>query len=183
MIGKQIQLCYFEDCLINERYLSWMCDAQITQNLVKPSNELTTKDLYEYVNSLRESDNNYIFAIREIKNGMHLGNLRIGPIDWSKKDSKFGIMIGDASFHGKGIGTEALELTVDFGFNFLDLKTFTLEVTDNNIAAIKVYKKIGMRKIGLVEKGFIKENIQRDLFVFQIAKEMFDSIKKETGQD
>ncbi len=175
--GVQIQLCSFDESLLNERYLSWMSDPLITQNLIKPSSELQIKDLFEYVNSLKESDNNYIFALRTIKDGTHIGNLRIGPIDWKKRDSKFGIMIGDKSFHGKGIATEALKLTLDFVFNYLKLDTFTLEVTDNNAAAIKVYDKIGMHKIGIIEKGFKKENVQRDLLIFQINKSQYQSKK------
>ena len=69
------------------------------------------------------SETDYFFAILLKKNLHHVGNVRLGPIDFKLMKSNFGILIGSKNYRGCGIGTEALELIKEFGFGYLKLKT------------------------------------------------------------
>lgn len=51
---------------------------------------------------------------------------------------------------GKGIATEAARSCLNYGFNELHFSHITAKVLPQNIASIKVLKKLGMREIGKV---------------------------------
>lgn len=55
---------------------------------------------------------------------------------------------------GKGIATEAARSCLDYGFNELHFSRITATVLPQNIASIRVLKKLGMREIGkVIEDG------------------------------
>ena len=51
---------------------------------------------------------------------------------------------------GKGIATEAARSCLSYGFNQLNFSRITAKVLPQNIASIKVLKKLGMREIGMI---------------------------------
>lgn len=55
-------------------------------------------------------------------------------------------------FWGKGIATETARTCLSYGFNQLHFSRITAKVLPQNIASIKVLKKLGMREIGKVEE-------------------------------
>ena len=65
-----------------------------------------------------------------------------------------GMLIGDKNYWGKGIGTEALNLLVDWAFRNLEISKIDLGVLRDNKAAIRVYEKAGFNIISENEKGF-----------------------------
>jgi ribosomal-protein-alanine N-acetyltransferase len=169
VLGQKIDLIPFDQQFVGQRYLSWVHDQEVTKYLIQPSKKLTLQDLQEYVEILKASPDDYFFAIVYQELNLHIGNLRVGPISWDNSDTRFGIMIGDKNFYGKGLATEALELTLKFVFTILKLKKFTLEVPSLNIAACKVYEKIGMKIIGNKKNGFIRDDITSDMLTLQIS--------------
>jgi RimJ/RimL family protein N-acetyltransferase len=64
------------------------------------------------------------------------------------QDAEFGIVIGEQDCQGKGYGTEATRLILDYGFTLLGLHNILLTVIEFNIAGIKAYEKAGFRVIG-----------------------------------
>lgn len=62
--------------------------------------------------------------------------------------AEFFIMIGNAENRGRGIGTEATRLTLDYGFHITALRCIHLAVLAPNKIAIHAYKKAGFRAIG-----------------------------------
>lgn len=59
-----------------------------------------------------------------------------------------GISIFDKDYWGKGYGTEAVKLTVDYGFRFLNLHSVFLDTSSFNERAVKSYRKAGFKEIG-----------------------------------
>jgi diamine N-acetyltransferase len=49
---------------------------------------------------------------------------------------------------GRGIGTEATRLILDYAFHIRNLRCVYLSVLSPNTAAIRAYEKAGFRKIG-----------------------------------
>jgi RimJ/RimL family protein N-acetyltransferase len=64
------------------------------------------------------------------------------------------ILIFDKDAVGKGIGTEAVKLLVDYGFNRLNLHRIWLGVNADNERAVKCYLKAGFK-----EEGRLREDI------------------------
>jgi len=85
-----------------------------------------------------------------------LGEVVILDIDPDNRCAHIRITLFDKAHLGKGYGTEAMRLAVDYGFRVLKLHRISLDVFDFNPRAIRVYEKI----------GFKQEGIQRDTLFY-----------------
>lgn len=93
-------------------------------------------------------------------------------IDHPRRNAEFFILIGDGAHRGKGIGSEATRLTLDYGFHVTSLRCIYLSVLAPNKAAIRAYEKAGFRKIG--------ERRQSGYWLGQPANEVFmDAIPED----
>lgn len=66
-------------------------------------------------------------------------------------------MVGERDARGKGLGTEAILLVLQYAFETLGLHRVELGVRADNEVAIRCY-----RKIGFVEEGRHREGTWRD---------------------
>ena len=154
--NKRILLEPFSDNFISNDYLSWMKDNETTQFIKKAKRDISLDDLYSFANSMILSKKDYFFAIVIKKNFHHIGNVRLGPIDFKSMKSGFGILIGDKNFHKLGIGTDVMELIKDFSFNYLQLNQLCFHSVKSYVAAKKLYSKTGFKCLGELEETFDK---------------------------
>ena len=155
--GSKILLEPFSHKFINDDYLAWMNDKDTTQFIQKAKKKTTLEDLYLFANEMIDSEVDYFFAILLKKNLQHIGNVRLGPIDFKMLKSNFGIMIGSKNFRGCGVGTEVLELIKKFGFEYLKLKEITFPVVEEHVAAMRLYKNAGFVLQNILKKTFNKD--------------------------
>lgn len=88
------------------------------------------------------------FIIIEKSSNMPVGSTYLRDIDYKNSKAEFGIFIGEESARGKGFGTTATKLLVEYGFNKLGLHKIFLRVFTNNTSAIKAYEKAGFEYEG-----------------------------------
>ncbi len=69
-------------------------------------------------------------------------------IDHHVRTGEFVIQLGSTGSRGKGIGTQATHLTLDYAFHISQLQCVYLSVLAPNTAAIRAYEKAGFRRIG-----------------------------------
>jgi RimJ/RimL family protein N-acetyltransferase len=72
-------------------------------------------------------------------------------LDRDNRSMSFRIALNGPEFFGKGYGTEATKLTLDYAFDVVGLHRVSLEVFDFNPRAQRVYEKC----------GFVREGLQR----------------------
>lgn len=155
IIGKLINLRSFhiEDKI---NYRSWLDNATVTKYMemgYRPSNEYNIEEVYKEANF---SENNIVMIIED-KNNKPIGVVGLYCINWIIKKSEFRILIGETDYYGKGYGTEATKLILNYGFNRLNLETIYLGVNEENISAYKTYLKAGFVKEG-VRRNFVYNN-------------------------
>jgi diamine N-acetyltransferase len=75
-----------------------------------------------------------------------IGYTYLTAIDFRHRTAEFGIMLGEADARGKGCGTEATLLTLDFGFVGLGLHNIVLRYYAYNRAGRRAYEKAGFRE-------------------------------------
>lgn len=99
--------------------------------------------------------------------------------DIRNRNADFGILIGEREFQGKGIGTEATKLTLDYGFTILGLHNIMLAVYAFNVAGLKAYTKAGFREIGRRrEVKWVDGRYWDDIYMDCLATEFEYSILK-----
>jgi ribosomal-protein-alanine N-acetyltransferase len=109
---------------------------------------------------------------------LHIGNVRLGPIDSQFKKSNFGILIGNKNFHGQGVATEVLELIKRFSFDYLKLDKIYFPVVEENAAAMNLYAKSKFVCSGEMKKKFIKNKKSFKLIKWTMSKLDYKKEKK-----
>jgi diamine N-acetyltransferase len=94
-------------------------------------------------------------------------------IDWRMSRTTFGIALGER--RGKGLGTEATRLTLDWAFNMLGLHNVMLTVLPTNTAAVRAYEKAGFRRIGLRRDALSVMGQRGDELLMDAVADDFDS--------
>lgn len=108
----------------------------------------------------------FIIAIKE--NNKPIGSVYFRDIDCEKGIAEYGIFIGEDDEIGKGYGTEAAKMAIDFIFKQLKLKFVFLRVFADNDSAINSYKTVGFHEYEY-KKGAIEKNGDvRDLIFMKL---------------
>ncbi len=133
---------------VGTEYLSWFqrddVKDYIYYKVSEDQNEL--QKLKEYVQE-KTADKSILFLGVFSKNipGEHIGNIKFEPFDIEAGSCVFGILIGNKKWQGMGVGTEAVDETVkEIGRH--GIKKVYLGVDKNNLAAIKLYEKLGFAR-------------------------------------
>ena len=128
-------------------YFDWMNDAEITRFLES-----------RYFPHTRASLNNFVAAMADGRNlllGMflkdeqkHIGNIKLGPINFLHRHASLGLLIGDKNEWGKGYACEAINAMTDYAFTQFNLNKVTAGIYSTNIGSIKTFEKAGFVKEG-----------------------------------
>lgn len=97
-----------------------------------------------YANMLKDCT----FALYETATWRPIGVANLSAIDAFNRTAEFGIMIGEREYRGKGYGTEATRLMLDWAFHCLGLHNVLLTVFAYNQAGIGAYTRAGFREFG-----------------------------------
>jgi RimJ/RimL family protein N-acetyltransferase len=89
-----------------------------------------------------------VFTIYERATWRPIGTCGLHDLDHRNRTAEFGILIGEADARGKGYGTEATRLMLDYAFTALGVHNLMLRVFAYNRAGIRAYQKAGFREFG-----------------------------------
>lgn len=140
------------------KYVKWGEDDEYLRNLdtdyVRPRNE----DFYKsQIQSFAAAPGIIEFGIYALEEKELIGFISLFSIEWNNRLATLAVGIGDANFRGKGFGSEAIQLVLNYAFNELNLNKVVLDVISNNEGAISSY-----RKNGFIVEGTARESILRD---------------------
>jgi diamine N-acetyltransferase len=100
-----------------------------------------------YEQQVADGDGSY-FLIYERASGEAIGTLGLQDINYRNRTAEYGITISDARHRGKGYGTEATRLALDYAFTTLGLHNVLLTTVSFNPGALRAYARAGFREIG-----------------------------------
>ena len=162
IVGTQIYLRPLEHEDLNENYLRWLNDPQVNRYMESGIFPYTKTELERFYGQSVGSQNQVILAIIDKQTNQHIGNVKLGPINWIHRKATFGILIGDKQFWGKGIGSEATRLMVEYGFQRLNLRRIDLGVYAEHQAAVRIYEKLGFKVEGRFRQDLFHEDQYKD---------------------
>ncbi len=130
-------------------YTRWINDFEVTRYYLDTPRPQTLEERAAWYERLSASNLNDIdFAIYELATMRSIGRVGLEDISYQHRRASFGILIGEKECWGKGYGTEATRLTLDYGFRLLGLHNIMLSVSSANTAAIRAYTRAGFHVIG-----------------------------------
>jgi RimJ/RimL family protein N-acetyltransferase len=91
--------------------------------------------------------------------------------NWVDRCAVLGIDIHKPEDWGKGYGSEAVRLLLDFAFKNLNFNRVELEVLDFNERAAKCYRKVGFKEIGRKRQARFIDGRYRDALLMDILKD------------
>ena len=134
----------------------WRNDLNLRKNIMlhpfPVSPQLEEKWLDRITTDL--SNRQLYFGIQKFKAPNLIGYTLLNDIDWVNRRCYFGILIGEQSARGKGIGTTVTHMMIDYAFNQLNLYKILLQVLSSNVAAQSLYSKLGFQTEGRLHKHF-----------------------------
>ncbi len=93
---------------------------------------------------IKQSNSNeeFLFKLKEKKNRTIIGLVYIKELDWDKKQAELAYCIA-YQYEGMGIITNSVEVLSDYAFDTLGLKTLQIIVHKSNTGSVKVAEKCG----------------------------------------
>ena len=128
-----------------------------SQRLTGTQESFTFEQVQNYCQGLEGADDRVDYAITLKDDPAYLGEVVLNEIDWETRSASFRIALASEKLFGKGYGTEATRLIIEFGMQTLKLHRIELEVYDFNPRARHVYEKA----------GFVLEGIRRDVLLWE----------------
>jgi len=149
---------------VNENYLSWFKDSEVTKFLEVDGNSLSKQLMIDYIEKGKMDKSYYMYAICLSENKKHIGNLKIGPINYEHNYSDLVTVIGDKKYWGKGLAAEAVKKGIEIAFNEFNIRKLSAGIYSGNVGSIKAY----------TNAGFFIEATLKDQFV--LNEEYHDKI-------
>lgn len=128
-------------------YQQWINNFETAKNLALPPGPMTLEAEEGWFNAAATGSVTY-FTIYERSTWRPIGNIDLRDIDHRNRSASLGILIGEAASRGKGYGTEAVRLVLDYAFTALGLHNILLSVYEYNLAGRRAYAKAGFKEIG-----------------------------------
>ena len=99
-----------------------------------------------------------------------VGNVGLFDLDLTNGSAGIGIAIGDPEDQGHGLGTDAMEALLDFGFGELRLERMWLDVYDGNARALRSYEKAGFVLEGRLRHAVYRRRRFQDVLRMAILR-------------
>ena len=109
-------------------------------------------------------------AVIEV-DGVPVGTIGLLSIDQKNKKAEYYIAMGEVAYKGKGIAKEASRLILQYGFDVLKLNRIYLYTESENVAAQKLFEKVGFIKEGLIRSDIVSRGKYADRYVYGVLRE------------
>jgi [ribosomal protein S5]-alanine N-acetyltransferase len=163
LIGKRLRLREVRTSDASGAYLEWMNDAEVLKYTESRHQSHSKEDLCDYVIKINANPDFVFRAITLGDTGRHIGNIKLGPIDWNHRFGDIGIIIGAKDCWGKNYAVESIRLLADYAFSVLKMHKLTAGCYAVNEAGIKAFIKAGFVREGLRNSQYVCDGRYVDL--------------------
>jgi diamine N-acetyltransferase len=146
VVGDRVALGPLRRDLVPQ-YARWNNDFAVTRTLAR-SRPTTLEQEEASYDAIGKDERYAAFTIYERGTWRPIGIAYLAEIDHWNRSAEFGIAIGEPEGRGKGYGTEAARLVLDYAFTALGLHNVMLSCREYNVAGLRAYAKAGFKEIG-----------------------------------
>lgn len=162
--NKNIVVRLLKQSMVSNTYVSWMNDYDVVKFTNQKNLKHTIKSVKLYVKDKLESEDELLLGF--FRKNLHIGNIKIGPINFYNKNTQISYIVGNKNFWGIGIATHVISYIVNYCFESLDLYKVSALTYSNNIASQKVLVKNNFIKEAIIKKQLFFENKFVDMLYF-----------------
>ncbi len=128
---------------LNENYYTWMNDSEINRNMETRFYPNSLETIYNYWVEHQGKRDEPWFAICLKETNEHVGNCKLGPINWIHRFADISLFIGKKDLWGQGLGQEAIELISYYALKILNLHKVKSGIYNTNQASLNAFLKAG----------------------------------------
>jgi len=182
--GNLIQLTSEDSKIIGEIFSKWKRNSEYLRLLntdycflrsAKRIKESIEKELE------KENPNGFFFTVRTIENDHLIGFVDLMDINFNHGDCWVGIGMGDSDYWGKGYGTDAMNVILNYTFSELDLHRVTLGVFSYNTRAIRSYEKTGFKPEGIERSTVMRDGKRSDIVIMGVLRKDWENRRTPLG--
>jgi len=171
--GSLVRLCDESPEVLAKAFLKW--DRDTEQHRLAdsdPAQLWSEKKLKEFIEKHAEKKSqSFRFSIRTLADDKLIGGVGLWVASWTHADTWLGISIGDRDYWGKGYGTDAMRLAVQYAFIELNLRRVSLGLHAYNERALKTYQKVGFKLEGRMRGEGLRDGVRYDSLWMGILRE------------
>jgi len=159
--------------------IKWVNDPDLRQfvSFFLPS---TKKQEEEWFDKKREDE--IVLAI-ETKEGEFIGTIGLHKIDNRHRTATTGTLIGEKSFWGKGYGTDAKMILLNYAFNTLNLRKIKSQAYVTNQRSVNYSKKCGYKVEGTLKKDLFINGDYVDVVCLAVFRKSFKRVWRNYQQN
>lgn len=148
-----------------DMFVELKSDFSSLEKLATKLSPLSSDAVSIWLKKAAESFEPLKFTIVSKSTKQSIGYIGFENINFIEGHSGFGFFI-KKPFRGKGFGSEALNLLLEYGFLHLRLRRIYTEILENNLSSIKVTKKLGFVEEGRLRKQALRSGKYLDILIF-----------------
>jgi diamine N-acetyltransferase len=171
LIGQDVYLRPFEsgDLAIVQQ---WANDPEIRAltGEVLPMGEAAASEFLQHV---RTEHDRVWFAVVLTEDDRVVGEAGLLRMFHAWRTTDLTIILGDPSAWGKGYGSQAIRLLLDYAFGFLNFHRVALGVVGFNERALRFYESVGFRREGVQRDGYFHAHRYHDFVLMSILEDEY----------
>jgi len=164
------------------KFFVWMNDPEVSiwNSRALPISLEQEKEWFQ--KNLKEPDK-FNLAIIDAENKNLIGSIGIHGIDYKSGIGTTGTIIGNKNYWGKGYGTEAKMLFLEFIFHELNLRKIYSEVFNFNERSINYSLKCGYVKEAILPTHFYKNGQYCDKVILAVYREPWEKLWQDFSKN
>ena len=177
LIGERVLLRPIQDSDA-EAFVGWINHPEIRSFLLFRF-PMSLRDEREWIEGLSEKGlrRNVVLAIERKNDQKHIGTVGLHGIDWIHRRAMTVSFVCPASLRGKGYGTEAKNLLLDYAFGELGMHSLFAVAFEGNEGSIRALEKQGYKRGGVFRKSHLVKGEWVDAIYYDILLEDWRALR------
>lgn len=150
-------------------FLRWINDEDVTQYLAVNFPVMWAEE-EQWFENLQKRKETVLVLVIVTNEGVPIGTMGLQNIKWVDRVATTGAMIGEKEFLGRGYGTEAKMLLLNYAFNILNLRKICSEVLAYNRRSYAYQIKCGYKEEGIRRRQYYKKGRYWDAILMAVFK-------------
>ncbi|HZQ08398.1 MAG TPA: GNAT family protein [Anaerolineae bacterium] len=175
--GKLTRLVGIEPEKAGERMAQWSRDSEYVQlynsSQAAPRYAKQIQDrLRNELDKARPGD--FYFLVQPLDDERVIGEVGLWSALTPHRNAWLAVAIGERELWGKGYGSDAVRITLRYGFQELNLHRINLNVFGYNTRAIRAYEKLGFAHEGAIRGALKRYGRRWDILFMGILREEWE---------